>query len=76
MELEKLERNIRENSALGALADSPEGKALAAQLDGNALRAAAEKGDAAALQETLRRVLSTEEGKRLAEKVRKAVGKP
>ena len=76
MELEKLERKLRENEALGALADTPEGRALASQLDERALRAAAKKGDAAALQDILRRVLSTPEGKALAEKVQRAAGKP
>ena len=76
MDLEKLERKIRENEGLGALARSPEGKALASQFDESALRAAAKKGDTAALQEILRRLLSTPEGKALAEKVQKAVEKP
>ena len=40
------------------------------------LRDAAKQGDAAALQDILRRVLSTPEGRALAEKVQKAVGKP
>ena len=76
MDLEKLERKLRGNNGLGALADSPEGKKLASQFDEAALRDAAKKGDASALQDILRRVLSTPEGKALAEKVQKAVGKP
>ena len=76
MDLEKLERKLREDKGLGALANSPEGKALASQLDEAALRSAAKQGDTAALQDILRRVLSTPEGKALAEKVQKAVGKP
>jgi hypothetical protein len=76
MDLEKLERKLRGNGGLGALADSPEGKALAAQFDEASLRTAAERGDTAALQDVLRRVLSTPEGRALAEKVQKAVGKP
>lgn len=76
MDLDQLERKLKENGALGALAGSREGKAVAAQLDENALRSAAKQGDTAALQEMLRNVLSTPEGKALAEKVQKAVGKP
>lgn len=76
MELEKLEQKLKGNNSLGALANSPEGKALASRFDESALRDAAKKGDTAALQEILRRVLSTPEGKALAEKVQKAVGKP
>ena len=59
---------------LKALADSPEGKALAAGLDEAALKKAAAEGDAAALGDILRRVLSTPEGRALAEKVEKAAG--
>ena len=76
MDLEKMERKLRENGGLGALARSPEGKALASQFDEAELRAAAKQGDTAALQEILRRVLATPEGKTLAEKVQKAVKKP
>ena len=74
MELEKLEKELRGKSELKALADSPEGRALSAQLDDRALRSAVSRGDSAALQEALRRVLSTPEGRALAEKVQKAVG--
>ena len=76
MDLDKLEQKLRENGALGALASSPEGKALGSRLDENALRAAVRQGDADALQEILRGVLATPEGKALAEKVKKAAGKP
>ena len=75
MDIEKLEAEARGNAALRALASSPEGKALAGQIDEAALRAAAQQGDAAALGEALRQVLSTPEGQALAEKVRRAAGK-
>ena len=74
MELDKLEKELRGRSELKALADSPEGRALTARLDGDALRSAAKKGDSAALQDILQRVLATPEGRALAEKVQKAVG--
>ena len=73
MDLEKLERQLRGNDELGALARSPEGRKIASKLDADALRAAAQQGDTAALQDALLRVLSTPEGKALAEKVQKAV---
>ena len=73
MELEKLEKELRGRSELKSLADSPEGRTLAAQLDDRALRAAVKRGDGAALQDILQRVLSTPEGRALAEKVQKAV---
>jgi hypothetical protein len=75
MDLEKLEREMRGKSELKALADSPEGKALSAMVDERALRSAAKQGDADALGDILRQVLSTPEGKALAEKVQKAVGR-
>jgi hypothetical protein len=74
MDLEKVEKELKGNRELNALARSPEGKALAAGLDETALQKAVRQGDSAALQDILRRVLSTPEGKALAEKVRKAVG--
>ena len=76
MDFEKLEKEARASKALKALANSPEGKALAGQIDADALRAAARQGDAAALGEALRKVLSTPEGQALAERVRKAAGRP
>ena len=76
MDLDQLERKLRENKGLGALAASPESRALASQFDESAMRAAAKQGDTAAMQDILRRVLSTPEGKALAEKVQKAVEKP
>lgn len=73
-EFEKLERELRGKKQFGALADTPEGKALASQLDGAALARAVQQGDTAALQSALQKVLSTPEGRALAEKVQKAVG--
>ena len=75
MDIEKLEKEARGSAALRALANSPEGKALAEQVDEKALRAAAQQGDAAALGALLRAALSTPEGQALAERVQKAVGK-
>ena len=75
MKLEKLEQQLKGNDSLGALADSPEGKALASRIDESALRDAAKRGDTTALQSILQQVLSTPEGKALADKVQKAVGK-
>ena len=76
MDLDQLERRLKGKDGLGALAGSPEGKAVSAQFDEAEVRAAAKSGDSAALQDILRRVLSTPEGRALAEKVQKAVGKP
>ena len=75
MDLEKLEREAREQRRLRDLADTPEGRALAKSFDENELKRAAAKGDTAALQDVLRRVLSTPEGQTLAEKVYRSVRK-
>lgn len=75
MDFEKLEREMRATKDLGAVADSPEGRRLAEKLDGAALSDAAKRGDTDALKAILSQVLSTPEGKALAERVQKAVGK-
>lgn len=74
MDLEKLERTLREQKDLAAAAESPEGKRLASQINDKALREAAKRGDTDTLKQILQQVLSTPEGKQLAEKVKKAVG--
>lgn len=55
------------------IADSPEGKKIAEMFDAGQVRKAAEGGDTPALQKILAQLLSTEEGKKLAEQVSKAV---
>ena len=73
MDLEKLERSLREQKELAAAVNSPEGQRLSAGLDDKALREAAKRGDTDALKQMLMQVLATPEGKQLAEKVKKAV---
>ena len=58
---------------LKSLADSPEGRAVSRMLDPAAVEKAAKSGDTAALQSILSDVLSTDEGKRLAERLKEAV---
>ena len=70
--LEDIERAITSSgkaSQLQSLANSPEGQRLAAQLDAKALEKAAKSGNAAALQTAMRQILSTQEGRALAEKL-------
>ena len=57
------------------LAESEDGQKLRGMIDAEKLRQAAGNGDSKALQEMLSAVLSTEEGRRLAENVRKMLGK-
>ena len=56
---------------LRALAESEDGAKLSAMLDAESLSKAAQDGDGAALRKMLGSVLKTEEGRRLAEKLRK-----
>ena len=56
---------------LKQLAESGDGQKLGRMIDADGLERAAKSGDSAAIREMLSRVLSTEEGKRLAENVRK-----
>jgi len=53
------------------LAESEDGLKLAGMIDGAKVEQAARSGDADALRAMLSQVLSTQEGKRLAENVRK-----
>ena len=59
---------------LRRLAESEDGARLAAMLDQKALERAAASGDGEALRGALGTVLSTEEGKRLAERIRRMMG--
>ena len=59
---------------LKKLADSPDGKKITAMLDQGEVERAAKSGDTAALQKILTQVLSTGEGKRLAEQLSKTMG--
>lgn len=70
----ELERRGK-TEAVKKLAESPEGKSLAAMIDPQAVEQAARSGDADALRQLLSTVLSTREGQRLAENVRKMMEK-
>ena len=59
---------------LRALAESEDGAKLAAMLDGARFEQAAKSGDGEALRAMLGTLLATNEGKRLAERVRSMMG--
>ena len=71
----ELERRGK-TTELRALAESEDGARLAAMLDEDSLARAAKSGDGdgEALRGALGTVLSTEEGKRLAERIRRMMG--
>ena len=75
-DLDKLGNELKKSGkseALMKLAESPDGKAVGRLVDAESVRKAAKSGDMAALQDILRGVLSTDEGKRLDEGLRKAM---
>ena len=72
-EMEKKLEQTGKMNRLKAIAESNDGKALADALDAKKVEQAARSGDTAALKAILSQVLSTDEGKRLAEKVKDAM---
>lgn len=75
-DFEKIGRELQrqgKTEKLKSLANSEEGKAVSRMIDAEAVQKAAKSGDAAALKTILSQVLSTSEGQRLAESLRKAM---
>ena len=62
-------KNSPHAQQLKAAAASPEGQRLAKQLDARAVEQAARSGDAAALKNILTQILSTPDGKALAQRL-------
>ena len=78
MDAEKLARELERSGkgeALRSLGASAEGKKLESMIDGEALQKALQNGDAASLKKMLGALLSTPEGKALAENVGRIMGK-
>ena len=76
LDLERVNAEIEKSGKkdrLKSLADSAEGRAVSRMLDPATVEKAAKSGDTAALQSILSDVLSTDEGKRLAERLKKAM---
>ena len=76
LDLERVNAEIEKSGKkdrLKSLADSAEGRAVSRMLDPAAVEKAAKSGDTAALQSILSDVLSTDEGTRLAERLKKAM---
>lgn len=66
-------KNSPHAEQLKAAAESPEGQRLAKQLDSKAVEQAARSGDAGALKNILAQVLSTPDGKALAQRLQEAM---
>lgn len=58
---------------LKSIADSDEGRAIGRMVDAASVEKAAKSGDMEALRGILTQVLNTDEGKKLAEKLKKAM---
>ena len=73
MDFAELKRELESKKALKAAAQSEAGQKLLQQVDSAEVERAAKSGDAAALKSILSRVLSTPEGKELAQQVQEAM---
>ena len=73
MDFSQLKRELEAKAALKAAAQSEAGQKLLQQVDSAEVERAAKSGDAAALKSILSQVLSTPEGKELAQKVQEAM---
>lgn len=71
--LSKEMKNKKTMQAVKRLAESEDVAALAKTIDQNALRSAAEKQNPEVMRAVLQQLLSTEEGRRLAQKVKAAM---
>ena len=74
--LENIGREIERRGkadALKSIADSEDGRRLSQMFDAKAVEQAAKSGDTRALRDILSQVLSTSEGQRLMENVKKAM---
>lgn len=74
--LENLGRELEKRGktdALKKIAESEDGQKLSRMFDAGAVEQAAKSGDTAALKNILSQVLSTSEGQRLMENVKKAM---
>ena len=76
MDIEKTVKELEKSGKaekLKAMANSSDAKKLNSMLDTKAVEAAVRSGDGGAIQDILRQVLSTEEGKNLAKRISDAM---
>ncbi len=77
-DLEKLAQELRrrgKSEGVRALAESADGQKLGAMIDGSAAERALRSGDSAALQQIMRGVLGTDEGRRLVAELQRLMEK-
>ena len=75
MDFSEMKRAAESNGALREVSESAEARKLLRELDGGSIESALKRGDTAALSAAFAKLISTPEGKTLAEQVRKAVGR-
>ena len=73
MDFAQLKRELEAKAALRAAAQSEAGQKLMQSVDGAGVERAVKSGDTAALKSILSQVLSTPEGKALAQQVQEAM---
>ena len=73
MDIEKITGELEKSGKADKLRDSEDCRALGAMLDAAAVAKAVAKGDGEAINGILRQVLSTEEGRRVAQKINEAM---
>ena len=73
MDFAQLKQELEAKKELKAAAESEAGQKLLKSMNTGAVERAAKSGDTAALQRILTQVLSSPEGRELAEKVQKAM---
>ena len=74
MDFAKLKQELEQKKELKAAVESESGKKLMQRIDAAALERAAKTGDTETLKKMLGQVLSTPEGRALADKIQKAMG--
>lgn len=77
-ELEEMAKRLEESGKsdeLRAIANSPEGERIGRLLNEDEVGKAVRSGDSAALKDILTKVLSTDDGRKLAEQLGKAMQK-
>ena len=73
MDFAEWKKSLESSASMQAISESAEAKKLLQRVDASAVERAVKRGDTEALKGVLAQVLSTPEGRALAEKVQKAV---
>ena len=75
MDFNEMKQAAETSGALREVSESAEARKLLRELDGESIESALKRGDTAALTAAFAKLISTPEGKTLADRVQKAVGR-